>query len=212
MPPDALKNYSYLESVGAAVFLLVQIVLLIDFCYDAAEWFKENGLKKNHAGDTSVKPCWGFLMILVIVACLSAVVAMVVLGFRWFTTPVASAVSTVDGKCGFNSFVLVFAVILFVVGTCLQFAVLARTGNGSIVTAFLIGAYCMWNTFSGLLASFVCQSQVSNNAYVEPISILLTIFSAAYAAFQFPKVCAPREILFYSSTNILLAPIRSLKA
>ena len=43
--------------------------------------------------------------------------------------------------------------------------------------AFLIGAYCMWNTFSGLLASFVCQSQVSNNAYVEPISILLTIFS-----------------------------------
>jgi len=192
MPSDTLKNYSYLESVGAAVFLLVQIVLLIDFCYDAADWFKENGLKKNHAGETSIKPCWGFLMILVIVTCFCAVVAMIVLGFRWFTTPVASAVSTINGKCGFNSFVLVFAVILFVVGTGMQFAVLARTGNGSVVTAFFIGAYCMWNTFSGLLASNVCQSQVSNNAFVEPISILLTIMSAAYAAFQFPKVCAPR--------------------
>ena len=48
----------------------------------------------------------------------------------------------------------------------------------------------MWNVFSGLLSTHVCQSQTSNNPYVEPVSIILTILSAAYAAFQFPKVWA----------------------
>jgi hypothetical protein len=162
VPYKDLINYSYVQSFGAAVFLLVQIVLLIDFCYDAADWFKKNGFQKaNHAGDGgNIKPCWGALIIFVLSLCFSAIVAMLALGFRWFTTPVSNSVSTSDASCGFNSFILAFAVILFVVGTALQIAVLARTRNGSIVTAFFIGAYCMWNIFSGLLVSKVCQSQV----------------------------------------------------
>lgn len=188
MPSDALKNYSYIQSFGAAVFLLVQIVLLIDFCYDVAEWFRANGIKKNHAGEESVKPCWAFLMILVMVGCFAVIVTMAVLGFQWFTTPVATRYSTLGGKCGFNTFVLVFAIILFVLGLACQFAVTSRSGSGSVVTALFIGAYCMWNVFSGLLATHVCQSQVASNSYAEPVSIILTILSAAYAAFQFPKV------------------------
>lgn len=150
---------------------------------------------------------------------------MLVLAFRWFTTPVATRYSTLDGKCGFNTFVLVFAAVLFVLGLALQVVVTARKGSGSVVTALFIGSYvppkphpppcislislasfslsfclltshqtlrpiryCMWNVFSGLLATHVCQSQVASNSYAEPVSIILTILSAAYAAFQFPKV------------------------
>jgi hypothetical protein len=161
IPFQSLINYSYLQSVGAACFLLVQIILLIDFCYDAADWFKENGFKKPNAfGDVEMKPCWGILMILVVVGSLSAIITMIALGFRWFTTPVANSFSTMDGSCSFNSFVLAFATILVAVSTVLQIAVLARTRNGSIVTALFIGAYVMWNIFSGLLASKVCQSQI----------------------------------------------------
>ncbi len=162
VPVNALINYSYVQSFGAAVFLLVQIVLLIDFCYDAADWFKTNGFQRsNHGGDGGdVKPCWGALIVFVLAACLSAIIAMLVLGFMWFTNPVSNAVSTSDASCGFNSFVLGFAVVLFIVGAVLQILVLSRSRNGSIVTAFFIGTYCMWNVFSGLLASKVCQSQV----------------------------------------------------
>lgn len=161
IPYQALINYSYLQSVGAALFLLVQVVLLIDFCYDAADWFKENGFRKtDRTGDAEFKPCWAILMILVVISCLFSIIVMISFGFQWFTTPVANAVSTLDGSCGFNSFVLAFATILVVVSTVLQIVALARTRNGSIVTALFIGAYIMWNTFSGLLASNVCQSQV----------------------------------------------------
>ncbi len=149
--------------MGAALFLLVQIVLLIDFCYDASDWFKENGFTKaNHTGDRVIKPFWGILIIFVIVACLSSIIAMIVLGFQWFTTPVSNAVSTMDGSCGFNSFVLAFTTVLIVVSTVLQIVLLARTtnGHGSIMTAIFISAYVIWNVFSGLLASKVCQSQV----------------------------------------------------
>ncbi len=156
IPYQALINYSYLQSVGAAFFLLVQIVLLIDFCYDAADWFKANGFTKVG----SLKPCWGILMFCVVVACLSSIIAMIVLGFRWFTTPVANTASTLGESCGFNIFVMAFATILVVVSTVLQIVVLARTRNGSIVTALFISTYVMWNTFSGLLASKVCQSQI----------------------------------------------------
>ena len=90
------------QTFGAAVFLLVQIVLLIDFCYDCAEWFREHSIKRNHIGEESIKPCWAFLMIVVMIGCLAVIATMAVLGFRWFTTPVASTHSTLDGKCGFN--------------------------------------------------------------------------------------------------------------
>jgi hypothetical protein len=213
----------------------VQIVLLIDFCYDVAEWFKEHAVTRNHAGEESVKPCWALLMISVMLGCLAVIIFMVVLSFSWFTTPVATKHSSLNGECGFNSFVIGFAIVLFVVGLGLQIMVTSRTGNGSVVTALWVGAcgphhpprssqpitphappnpspptllpiplskphsfmkhfplrrYCMWNVFSGLLSTHVCQSQTSNNPYVEPVSIILTILSAAYAAFQFPKVCA----------------------
>lgn len=188
MPTDALRNYSYIETFGAAVFLLVQIVLLIDFCYDVAEWFKEHAMTRNHAGEESVKPCWALLMICVMIGCVAVIILMVVLSFRWFTTPVATTHSSLNGECGFNSFVIGFAIVLFVAGLGLQIMATSRTGNGSVVTALWVGAYCMWNVFSGLLSTHVCQSQTSNNPYVEPVSIILTILSAAYAAFQFPKV------------------------
>lgn len=178
------------------MFLLVQIVLLIDFCYDASDWFKENGFTKaNHTGDRVIKPFWGILIIFVIVACLSSIIAMIVLGFQWFTTPVSNAVSTMDGSCGFNSFVLAFTTVLIVVSTVLQIVLLARTtnGHGSIMTAIFISAYVIWNVFSGLLASKVCQSQVQNNKYAQPVSVLLTIFSTAYAAIQFPQISSDTQ-------------------
>ena len=102
VPYTDLINFSYVQSFGSAVFLLVQIVLLIDFCYDAAEWFKKNGFQKaNHAGEGgNVKPCWLALMMFSLVACLSAIIAMLVLGFRWFTTPVSNSLSTSDSSCG----------------------------------------------------------------------------------------------------------------
>jgi hypothetical protein len=164
MPTDALRNYSYIEvpphpppsttttvvldytpppssqTFGAAVFLLVQIVLLIDFCYDVAEWFKEHAVTRNHAGEESVKPCWALLMISVMLGCLAVIIFMVVLSFSWFTTPVATKHSSLNGECGFNSFVIGFAIVLFVVGLGLQIMVTSRTGNGSVVTALWIGA------------------------------------------------------------------------
>lgn len=53
-----------------------------------------------------------------------------------------------------------FVFVTLCLGTVLQILVLSRSRNGSIVTAFFIGSYCMWNVFSGLLATKVCQSQV----------------------------------------------------
>jgi hypothetical protein len=189
------------QTFGAAVFLLVQIVLLIDFCYDVAEWFKEHAVTRNHAGEESVKPCWALLMISVMIGCVAVIIFMVVLSFRWFTTPVATTHSSLNGECGFNYFVIGFAIVLFVAGLGLQIVVTSRTGNGSVVTALWVGAcgpspipaskplsrikhfplcrYCTWNVFSGLLSTHVCQSQTSNNPYVEPVSIILTILSAA---------------------------------
>ena len=121
--------------------MLVQIVLLIDFCYDVAEWFKERALKRNHAGEESIKPCWAVLMIMVMIGCVTIISVMAALAFRWFTTPVATLRSSLEGECGFNTFVIVFAIILFIVGLALQLAVTRKTGNGSVVTALFVGTY-----------------------------------------------------------------------
>lgn len=114
-------------------------------------------MTRNHAGEESVKPCWALLMICVMIGCVAVIILMVVLSFRWFTTPVATTHSSLNGECGFNSFVIGFAIVLFVAGLGLQIMATSRTGNGSVVTALWVGA-CVPSPHSCIKTAFPYQT------------------------------------------------------
>ncbi|KAH7824768.1 putative serine incorporator/TMS membrane protein [Monocercomonoides exilis] len=160
--PKATVVLFYFEVVGSAFFLVMQIVLLIDFFMSWNEKWLEKGWEK----------CLAFLTISGLVGYL----ALIILTFVFYS------------KCALD---IIFTVITLVVGICLMILSL-RIPTASVFTTTLVMLYCGWLNLSSLMANpndkcFTFANHVSSDAAggvtMKIISLAFLYLALIYSTF-----------------------------
>lgn len=168
MPNVVITVYGTLSKFGAGLFLLVQVIILLDATHS---W--------NDAWVAKDEQKWYYALLAVSVTCYIAAFTITGVLFIWFNP------SGYD--CGLNVFFLVMTMIL-----ALAFGVIALhpAVNGSLLPASVISVYCAYVCYTGLSCeprNYVCnglhnKSGVSTGTLV--LGMLTTVLSVLYSALR----------------------------
>ncbi|GAB2216323.1 hypothetical protein Droror1_Dr00024095 [Drosera rotundifolia] len=168
VPNFVITIYGFLSKFGAGLFLLVQVVILLDFTHTWNDSWVEKDEQK-----------WYIALLTVSVG--SYIAAFVLSGilFIWFNPS--------GHDCGLNIFFIVTTMILaFVFGVI----ALHPQVNGSLLPASVISVYCAYVCFTGLSSeprNYACNglhksSAVSTSTLV--LGMLTTVLSVLYSALR----------------------------
>lgn len=119
--------------VGSGFFLVIQMVILLDFVQTWNDSWVSAGEEDNS---------WLYALLALTISAYGAVITMAALMFHWFSP------SGVDGGCGFNTTLITLSLLL-----CLTFAFISLhpiSSTGSIFPAAIVGLYTMYLCFSAL--------------------------------------------------------------
>ncbi|KAL2922014.1 putative serine incorporator [Bienertia sinuspersici] len=168
MPNVVIDIYGLLSKFGAGLFLLVQVVLLLDFTYTWNDAWIEKDEHKYMA------------LLAVTVGCYIAAFTFSGLLFMWFNPS--------GQDCGLNVFFIVMTMIF-----AFAFAVIALHPevNGSLLPASVISVYCAYVCYTGLSSEprdYVCNG-LNNKAKAVSVSTLIlgmitTVLSVLYSALR----------------------------
>ncbi|XP_057537134.1 uncharacterized protein LOC130814894 [Amaranthus tricolor] len=167
VPNGFISFYEAISKFGAGLFLLVQVVLLLDFVHGWNDkWVGYN------------EQFWYIALFIVSLVCYVATLSFSALLFHWFTPS--------GQDCGLNTFFIVttlfFAFIFAIVA-------LHPAVNGSILPASVISFYCMYLCYSGLASEprdYQCNGLHKHSQAVSTTSLtfglLTTVLSVVYSA------------------------------
>ncbi|KAG6781558.1 hypothetical protein POTOM_014469 [Populus tomentosa] len=162
--------FLFAESIskfGSGLFLLVQVVLLLDFVH---------GWNDKWVGYD--EKFWYVALFVVSLVCYVGTFAFSGLLFHWFTPS--------GQDCGLNTFFIVMTLIFAFV-----FAIVALhpAVNGSVLPASVISLYCMYLCYSGLASEpreYECNGLHRHSKAVSTgtlsIGLLTTVLSVVYSA------------------------------
>ncbi|KAL0903151.1 hypothetical protein M5K25_027507 [Dendrobium thyrsiflorum] len=179
--PYAFSQYLF----GSRFFLLVQVVLLLDFVHG---W--------NDSWVSKDEQFWYMALLVVSLVCYVATFTFSRILFHWFTPS--------GHDYGLNSFLIVFTLVLVFV-----FAVVALHPkvNGSLLPAYVISLYCTYLCYSGLVSEprdYECNCFHKHSKAVSTgsltIGLLMIVFSVVYSTVR------------ASSSTTLLSPPSSPRA
>ncbi|XP_052208300.1 uncharacterized protein LOC127812054 isoform X2 [Diospyros lotus] len=166
--PLLRKIPCFVSKFGAGLFLLVQVVILLDATHS---WNDSWVAKDEHK--------WYYALLGVSVACYIAAFTISGVLFIWFNPS--------GHDCGLNIFFLVMTMIL-----AFAFAVIALhpSVNGSLLPASVISVYCAYICYTALSSEprdYVCnglhnKSAVSTGTLV--VGMLMTVLSVLYSALR----------------------------
>ncbi|KAE8655466.1 hypothetical protein F3Y22_tig00117026pilonHSYRG00002 [Hibiscus syriacus] len=165
-PRDAVHHES-VSKFGAGLFLLVQVVLLLDFVH---------GWNDKWVGYD--EQFWYVALLVVSLVCYLATFGFSGLLFHWFTPS--------GHDCGLNTFFIVMTLILVAL-----FAIVALhpAVGGSILPASVISLYCMYLCYSGLASEprdYECNGLHNHAKAISTGSLTLglvtTVLSVVYSA------------------------------
>jgi hypothetical protein len=156
-----------LSKFGSGLFLLVQVVMLLDFTNNWNDSWVEKDEKK-----------WEIALLVVTVVCYLSTFAFSGVLFMWFNPS--------GHDCGLNVFFIVMTLIL-----AFAFAIVALHPqvNGSIMPASVISVYCAYLCYTSLSSEpddYACNGlhrhskQVSMSALI--LGMLTTVLSVVYSA------------------------------
>nr|DAD45474.1 TPA_asm: hypothetical protein HUJ06_003704 [Nelumbo nucifera] len=177
--PNAIVS-SYVSKFGSGLFLLVQVVLLLDFVH---EW-NDKWVRKD-------EQFWYIALFVVSLVCYLLTFSFSGLLFHWFTPA--------GHDCGINTFFIVMTLIFVFV-----FAIVALhpAVGGSILPASVISLYCTYLCFSGLASEprdYECNGFHRHTKAVSTgtltLGLFTTVLSVVYSA-----------VRAGSSTTLLLEP------
>uniref|UniRef100_A0A0D6R1S6 Serine incorporator n=1 Tax=Araucaria cunninghamii TaxID=56994 RepID=A0A0D6R1S6_ARACU len=167
LPNPVISVYELLSKFGSGLFLLVQVIILLDFTH---AW--------NDAWVAKDEQFWYIALLLVSIVCYIATYAFSGLLFYWFNPS--------GNDCSLNVFFIVMTMIL-----AFAFAVLALHPkiNGSLLPASVISVYCAYLCYSGLSSEprdYKCNGLHSHSKAVSTgtliIGLLTTTLSVVYSA------------------------------
>ncbi|KAL3512007.1 hypothetical protein ACH5RR_024724 [Cinchona calisaya] len=167
LPNEIISFYETTSKFGSGLFLLVQVVLLLDFVHS---W--------NDKWVGYDEQFWYMALLIVSLVCYVATFAFSGLLFYLFTAS--------GHDCGLNSFFIMMTLIFV-----FAFAVvtLHPSVNGSILPASVISLYCMYLCYSGLASEprdYECNGLHKHSKAVSTstltIGLLTTVLSVVYSA------------------------------
>ncbi|KAL0651464.1 hypothetical protein Bca4012_094155 [Brassica carinata] len=178
VPNEVISFYESMSKFGAGFFLLVQVVLLLDFVHG---W-----------NDTWVgydEQFWYAALLVVSLVCYLATFLFSGLLFHWFTPS--------GHDCGLNTFFIVMTLIFVFV---FAVVVLHPAVGGSILPASVISFYCMYLCYSGLASEprdYECNGLHKHSKAVSTgtmtIGLLTTVLSVVYSAVRAGKPLLPLD-------------------
>ncbi|KAM0066273.1 putative serine incorporator/TMS membrane protein [Helianthus debilis subsp. tardiflorus] len=167
LPNEIISFYESTSKIGSGLFLLVQVVLLLDFVHS---W--------NDKWVGYDEQFWYAALLIVSLVCYVATFSFSGLLFYLFTPS--------GQDCGLNTFFIVMTLILVFV-----FAVITLhpTVSGSILPASVISLYCMYLCYSGLASEprdYACNGLHKHSKAVSTgtltVGLLTTVLSVVYSA------------------------------
>ncbi|CAA6670270.1 unnamed protein product [Spirodela intermedia] len=167
VPNGVVSFYEGISKFGSGLFLLVQVVLLLDFVH---RW-NDNWVNKD-------EQFWYLALLIVSLVCYVATFSFSGLLFHWFTPS--------GHDCSLNMFFIVLTLILVVV-----FAIVALHPkvNGSLLPASVISVYCTYLCYSGLSSEpreYECNGLHHHAKAVSTgsmtLGLLTTVLSVVYSA------------------------------
>jgi len=167
VPNGLVGIYETLSKFGSGLFLLIQVVLLLDFTHT---W--------NNAWVSKDQQFWYIALLVVSLVCYIATFSFSGLLFHWFNPS--------GHDCNLNTFFIVVTLSLAFV-----FAVVALHPkvNGSLLPASVISMYCTYLCYSGLSSEprdYECNGLHGHVKAVSTSTLLLgmltTILSVVYSA------------------------------
>ncbi|KAL4272100.1 hypothetical protein GQ457_13G024980 [Hibiscus cannabinus] len=169
LPNVVITVYGTLSIFGAGLFLLVQVIILLDFTHTWNDAWVEKDEQK-----------WYIALLVVAIGCYLAAFAFSGILFIWFNPS--------GHDCGLNIFFIVMTMIL-----AFSFGIIALhpAVNGSLLPASVISVYCAYVCYTGLSSEprdYVCNglhyksSAVSTSTLI--LGMLTTVLSVIYSALR----------------------------
>eukprot|EP01018_Ginkgo_biloba_P025609 Gb_06575 [translate_table: standard] len=167
LPNSVIGVYETLSKFGSGLFLLVQVLILLDFTHSwNAAWVEKD------------EQFWYIALLVVSLICYVATFSFSALLFYWFNPS--------GNDCGLNVFFIVMTLIL-----AFAFAVIALHPqvNGSLLPASVISVYCAYLCYSGLSSeprNYECNGLHNHSKAVSTgtlvLGLLTTVLSVVYSA------------------------------
>jgi len=160
IPNEFYDGYTHVARVVGGVFLLLQIIILIDFAY---AWNEDwNSDEKN----------WKVAIIVVSILFFAASVVLLVFMFIWFA----------NNGCGLEKFFLAFTIILTFTYTIISITVAVP---GGLLPPAIMSLYAHYICFSALSSDpSSCNPFESTDTTQLVIGLLIAAASTTYAAYN----------------------------
>lgn len=169
LPNVVISIYGTLSKFGAGLFLLVQVIILLDCTHSWNDAWIEKDEQK-----------WYIALLAVSIGCYIAAFVLSGILFIWFNPS--------GNDCGLNVFFIVMTMILAFV-----FAVIALhpAVNGSLLPASVISIYCAYVCYTALSSEprdYVCNGLHNKSQAVSTSTLILgmltTVLSVLYSALR----------------------------
>ncbi|KAH7426563.1 hypothetical protein KP509_10G006400 [Ceratopteris richardii] len=167
LPNGVMIGYGILSIVGSGLFLLVQVIILLDFTHN---W--------NAAWVAKDEQFWYAALLFASVVCYLGTFTLSGLLYYWF--------SPSGETCSLNVFFITMTLIL-AVGYCV--ISLHPKVNGSLLPASVISLYCAYVCYTGLSSeprTYECNGLHNHSAAVSTSTLILgmltTVLSVVYSA------------------------------
>ncbi|OAY27866.1 probable serine incorporator [Manihot esculenta] len=167
MPNVIISIYGTISKFGAGLFLLVQVIILLDFTHSWNDAWVEKDEQK-----------WYIALLAISIVCYLAAFTFSGILFIWFNPS--------GHDCGLNVFFIVMTMIL-----AFAFAIIALhpTVSGSLLPASVISVYCAYVCYTGLSSEphdYVCNGLHNKTKAVSTSTLVLgmltTVLSVLYSA------------------------------
>ncbi|GFP96367.1 serine incorporator 3 [Phtheirospermum japonicum] len=189
LPNAVVSVYGVISKFGAGLFLLVQVIILLDATHSWNDsWVAKDDQK------------WYLALLAVLVVCYISAFMFSGLLFIWFNPS--------GHDCGLNVFFLVMTIIL---GFVFSVVALHHKFNGSLLPASVISVYCAYVCYTGLSSEprdYVCNGLHNKSKAVTLSTLILgmltTVLSVLYSALRagssttfLSPPSSPRTNLYY---------------
>jgi len=182
-----LKTFGYIAMTGAFLFLLIQLILLVDFAHSLAERW----LDKVEDGSG----CHQFLLVAVSFALLIGSFAGTVLLYIVYTKPQHDDSSS---SCSENKAAISINLVLSVIGVfaSVHSSVQEALPRSGLLQASVVTAYCTYLTWAGISESTgACVPDLSSHeSYRTAITVIGNIFTFLAVAYASLRTSASSQI------------------
>jgi len=176
IPNEFFIPFGWISLFGAGLFVLIQVVLLLDFSHTISE-------KLVNKYDESGSRIWAILLVVCTGGCYIAFIVGTILMYVFFTNK--------DGalKCGINSmFITVNIILCFIVSVfSINPAIQRKNSKAGILPASVVTFYCtylVWSSISSEPVEWKCSTLQSPSNTSLFVGVAISIFALVYSALR----------------------------